>query len=64
MKQQGMPISEDIVTALTIPRDEGIAGLKKAVDNGVILPALVGSILSPAVIDSLSANDSSQKGTN
>jgi len=63
-QQQGMPIREDIVTALTILRDEGIAGLKKAVDNGVILPALVGSILSPAVIDSLSANDSSLRATN
>lgn len=63
-QQQGMPIREDIVTALTILRDEGIAGLKKAVDNNVILPALVGSILSPAVIDSLSANDGSQKGIN
>jgi hypothetical protein len=62
-QEQGMTIRDDIVTALTILRDEGVAGLKKAVDNGVILPALVGSILSPAVIRSLSANGDSQKGT-
>jgi len=62
-QEQGMPIRDDIVTALTILRDEGVAGLKKAVDNGVILPALVGSILSPAVIGSLAANGGSQKGT-
>jgi hypothetical protein len=62
-QEQGMPIRDDIITALTILRDEGIAGLKKAVDNGVILPALVASIVSPAVIGSLTANGGSQKGT-
>ena len=58
-----MAIRDDIVRALTILRDEGIAGLKKAMDNGVILPAIVASIVSPAVIDSLTANGGSQKET-
>jgi hypothetical protein len=62
-REQGMAIRDDIVTALTILRDEGIAGLKKAMDNGVILPAIVASIVSPAVIDSLTANGGSQKET-
>jgi hypothetical protein len=60
-KQNGLPMREDIVNALRILSEQGVKGLQKAVDSGAILPAIVGSIVSPAVIRSLTTSDGSQR---